>query len=53
MPFEDAKPKDSENPMFETSSVLVAEASGAVINYGAEINGEIDAVGGVHNKSEN
>ena len=26
MPFEDDKPKDTENPMFEASSVLVAEA---------------------------
>ena len=28
MPFEDDKPKDTENPMFEASSVLVAEAIG-------------------------
>ena len=26
MPFEDDKPKDTENSMFEASSVLVAEA---------------------------
>jgi hypothetical protein len=27
--------------------------SGAVVNYGAEINAEIDALGGIHNKAEN
>ena len=27
--------------------------SGAVVNYGAEIDAEIDALGGIHNKAEN
>ena len=33
MPFEDDKPKDTENSMFEASSVLVAEANFKVLQF--------------------